>query len=78
MRGLSIRLFWNGIGKSQADPEWPKWSKNTTHVYSMHFELQMAFPCQISAGKWKYFDSRLDFLGVKPDLLNVFPTLFKN
>ena len=25
MRGLSIRLFWNGIGEAHADPEWPKW-----------------------------------------------------
>ena len=25
MRGLSIRLFWNGIGEAHADPEWPEW-----------------------------------------------------
>ena len=24
MRGLSIRLFWNGIGEAHADPEWPE------------------------------------------------------
>ena len=24
MRGLSIRLFWNGIGETHADPEWPE------------------------------------------------------
>ena len=27
MRGLSIRLFWNGIGEPHADPEWPEWFK---------------------------------------------------
>ena len=25
MRGLSIRLFWNGISEAHADPEWPEW-----------------------------------------------------
>ena len=25
MRGLSIRLFWNGIGEANPDPEWHKW-----------------------------------------------------
>ena len=25
MRGLSIRLFWNGIGEAHADSEWPEW-----------------------------------------------------
>ena len=24
MRGLSIGLFWNGIGEAHADPEWPE------------------------------------------------------
>ena len=25
MRGLSIRLFWNGIGEAHADPECLEW-----------------------------------------------------
>ena len=25
MQGLSIRLFWNGIGEAHADPEWREW-----------------------------------------------------
>ena len=25
MRGLSIPLFWNGIGEAHADLEWPEW-----------------------------------------------------
>ena len=25
MRGLSIRLFWNGIVEAHADTEWPEW-----------------------------------------------------
>ena len=67
MRGLSIRLFWNGIGEAHADPEWPEWfKKNTTDVYFIHLELQMAFICQISVGKWKYVNPCLDFLGI-PD-----------
>ena len=24
MRGLSIRLLWNGIAEAHADPEWPE------------------------------------------------------
>ena len=27
MRGLSILLFWNGIGEAHAGPEWPEWFK---------------------------------------------------
>ena len=27
MRGLSIRLSWNGIGEAHPDPAWPKWFK---------------------------------------------------
>ena len=27
MQGLSIRLFWNGIGEAHADPEWPNYLK---------------------------------------------------
>ena len=66
MLGLSIRSFWNGIGEGHADPEWPEWFKNTTDVYSIHFELRMALPSQISTGKWKYVNPCLDFLGI-PD-----------
>ena len=67
MRGLPIRLFWNGIGEAHADPEWPEWlKKNTTDVYSIHLELRMAFICQISVGKWKYVNPCLGFLGI-PD-----------
>ena len=66
MRWLSIRLFWNGIGEAHADPEWPNGFKNTTNVYSIHLELRMALPCQISVGKWKYVNPCLDFLGI-PD-----------
>ena len=57
-------LFWNGIGEAHADPEWFK--KNTTNVYSIHLEMRMALPCQISAGIWKYVNPCLDFLGI-PD-----------
>ena len=66
MRGLSIRFFWNGIGEANADPEWPNGFKNSTNVYSIHLELRMALPCQISTGKWKYVNPCLDFLGI-PD-----------
>ena len=66
MRGLCIRLFWNGIGEAHTDPEWPEWFENTTNVYSIYLELQMALPCQISAGKWKYANPYQDFLGM-PD-----------
>ena len=44
----------------------PNGFKNTTNVYSIHLELRMASPCQISTGKWKYVNPCLDFLGV-PD-----------
>ena len=27
MRGLSIRLFWNGIVEAHADTEWSEWFK---------------------------------------------------
>ena len=40
--------------------------KNTTNVYSIHLELRMALPCQISTGKWKYVKPCLDFPGI-PD-----------
>ena len=44
----------------------PNRLKNTTNVYSIHLELRMALPCQISAGKWKYVNPCLDFLSI-PD-----------
>ena len=44
----------------------PNGFKNTTNVYSIHLELRMASPCQISTGKWKYVNPCLDFIGV-PD-----------
>ena len=44
----------------------PNGLKNTTYVYSINLELRMALSCQISAGKWKYVNPCLDFLGI-PD-----------
>ena len=64
MRGLSIRLFWNGIGEAHAEPEWPESFKNTTKVYSIHIELWIALPCQISTRIWKYVNLCQDFLGI--------------
>ena len=67
MRGLSIRLFWNRNGEPHAKPMLtlndPNGLKNTTNVYFIHLELRMAFPSQISTGKWKYVNPCLDFLG---------------
>ena len=58
------------LKRDWGSPCWP-WmtrmvSKNSTNVYSIHLELRMALPCQISAGKWKYVNPDLDFLGI-PD-----------
>ena len=33
MRGLSIRLLWNGIGEAHADPEWPEWFKKIPQMF---------------------------------------------
>ena len=63
MRGLPIRLLWNGIMEAHADPEWPEWLKKIPQIF-IHLELRMALPCQISAGKWKYANPCLDFLGI--------------
>ena len=49
----------------------PNGLKNTTNVYSIHLELRMALPCQISTGKWKYVNPYLDFLGI-PDQRTVY------
>ena len=38
MRGLSIRLFWNGIGEAHADPEWPEWFKKSHRCLFSNFE----------------------------------------
>ena len=52
MRGLSIRLFWNGIGEAHADPqaEWPEWFKK--YHKCLLYPSRTALPCQISTGKW--------------------------
>ena len=57
------------LKRDWGSPSWP-WmtqrvlKKNTTNVYSIHLKLQMALSCQISAGKWKYINPCLDFLGI--------------
>ena len=58
--------FQTGLGKPILTLNDPNGLKNTTNVYSIHLELQMALSCQISAGKWKYVNPCLDFLGI-PD-----------
>ena len=58
--------FETGLEKPMLTLNDPNGLKNTTNVYSIHFELRMASPCQISTGKWKYVNPCLDFLGV-PD-----------
>ena len=32
MRGLSIRLFWNGIGEAYAHPKWREWFQKYRHA----------------------------------------------
>ena len=58
--------FETGLEKPMLTLNDPNGFKNTTNVYSIHLELRMASPCQISTGKWKYVNPCLDFLGV-PD-----------
>ena len=58
--------FETGLGKPMLTLNDPNGFKNTTNVYSIHLELRMALPCQISNGKWKYVNPCLDFLGI-PD-----------
>ena len=58
--------FETGLGKPMLTLNDPNGFKNTTNVYSIHLELRMALPCQISTGKWKYVNLCLDFLGI-PD-----------
>ena len=53
------------LKRDWGSPCWPC-LKNTTTVYSIHLELRIALPCQISTGKWKYVNPCLDFLGI-PD-----------
>ena len=55
-----------GLGKPTLTLHDPKGLQNTTDVYSLHLELWMTSPCQIRAGKWKYVNPCLDFLGI-PD-----------
>ena len=50
---------------------YPNGFKNTTNVYSIHLELRMAVPCQISTGRWKYVNPCLYFLGI-PDQRTVY------
>ena len=66
MRGLSIRFFETGLGKPMLTLNDPNGFKNSTNVYSIHLDLRMALPCQISTRKWKYVNPCLDFLGI-PD-----------
>ena len=61
MRGLWILLFWNGIGEAHTDPDV---FNNTTHISLKDPWLWLAFPCQINAGKWKYVNPCVDFLGI--------------
>ena len=58
--------FETGLGKPILTLNDPNGFKNSTNVYSIHLELRMALPCQISIGKWKYVNPCLDFLGI-PD-----------
>ena len=59
-----------GLGKPILTLNDPNGLKNTTNVYSIHLELQMALSCQISTGKWKYVNRSLDFLSI-PDQCTV-------
>ena len=54
----------NGIGEASLSDL--NGFTNTTNVYSVHLELRMALPYQISIGKWKYVNPCLDFLSVYP------------
>ena len=58
--------FETGLGKPILTLNDPSGFKNTTNVHSIHLEPRMTLPCQSSAGKWKYIDPCLDFLGI-PD-----------
>ena len=58
--------FETGLGKPMLTLNDPNGLKNTTDVYSIHLELRMAFICKIGAGKWKYVNACLDFIGI-PD-----------
>ena len=58
--------FETGLGKPRLTLNDPNGFKNSTNVYSIHLELRMALPCQISTGKWKYVNPCLDFLDI-PD-----------
>ena len=58
--------FETGLGKPMLTLNDPNGFKNSRNVYSIHLELRMALPCQISTGKWKYVNPCLDFLGI-PD-----------
>ena len=58
--------FETGLGKPMLTLNDPNGFKNSTNVYSIHLELRMALPFQISTGKWKYVNPCLDFLGI-PD-----------
>ena len=58
--------FETGLGKPMRTLDDPNGFKNSTNVYSIHLELRMALPCQISTGKLKYVNPCLDFLGI-PD-----------
>ena len=58
--------FETGLGKLMLTLNDPNGLKNTTIVYSIHLELRMASSCRISAGKLKYVNPCLDFLGI-PD-----------
>ena len=63
--------FETGLGKPMLTLNDPNGLKNTTNVYSIHLELRMALPCQISIGKWKYVNPCRDFLGI-PDQRTVY------
>ena len=63
--------FETGLGKPMLTLNDPNGFKNSTNVYSIHPELRMALPCQISTGKWKYVNPCLDFLGI-PDQRTVY------
>ena len=64
--GCRFVCFETGLGKPMLTLNNPNRLKNTTNAYSIHLELRMALPCQISTGKWKYVNPGLDFLGI-PD-----------
>ena len=60
---LFFVFFETGLEKPMLTLNVPNGFNNTTNVYSIHLELRMASPCQISTGKWKYVNPCLDFLG---------------